>query len=133
MAVVSYKGTRALAYDAKSEARLVRDVTVSWSAAEGDSIKSAGAAVKEKYGSVIFNGREEELSKDSYFRPLPVGMAETEVKAAAEFMKAELKARGVDVEVIGRMAKDATLPPYISLSKVDKAIGVSWLRTHLRH
>ncbi|MFA6317250.1 MAG: MFS transporter [Elusimicrobiota bacterium] len=131
MGIVSSKGVRALAFDGNAEARLVRDVTVSWSAAEGDSIKAAGAAVKEKFGSVVFNGREEELSKDGYFRPLPVGMSETEVRAAAEFMKAELAKSGVDVEVVGRMAKDPTLPPYISLSKVDKSIGVSWLRTHL--
>ncbi|MBI5883721.1 MAG: hypothetical protein HZB91_11530, partial [Elusimicrobia bacterium] len=131
LGVVSSKGTRALAYDAKSEARLVRDVQIAWEQAEGESIKAAGKAVKEKYGSVIFNGREEELSKDSYFRPLPVGTAETDVKAAAQLMQDELKKRGMDVEVIGRMAKDPALPPYISLSKVDKAIGVSWLRTHL--
>ncbi|MBI5881767.1 MAG: hypothetical protein HZB91_01485, partial [Elusimicrobia bacterium] len=131
MGIVSSKGTRALAYDAKSQARLVRDVAIAWEQAEGESIKAAGQAVKEKYGSVIFNGREEELSKDSYFRPLPVGTAETDVKAAAQLMQDELKKRGMDVEVIGRMAKDPALPPYISLSKVDKAIGVSWLRTHL--
>ncbi|MBI5208818.1 MAG: MFS transporter [Elusimicrobia bacterium] len=131
LGVVSTKGTRALVYDGKTEAQLIRDVDVKWSDAEVGIIKAAGQAVSGRYGDTVFNGRSEEISGHSYFRTLPVGMSEAEVTAAAEFMRAELKARGLDLEVVGRLAKNPANPPYLSFSKVDKSIGVSWLRTHL--
>ncbi|MBI4676513.1 MAG: hypothetical protein HY748_02900 [Elusimicrobia bacterium] len=131
VAVISSKGTRSLVYDGRTEARVIRQVSVRWTQAEIEAIKAAALAVVERYGKGDFDGVEEKLTSYSYMRVLPLGLPKADVKAAAQLMEDGLKARGVDVYVVGRTAKDPANPPYLVLSRIDKSIGVSWARTHL--
>lgn len=55
---------------------------------------------------------------------LKAGTPETVVKQVAHVMETEMKARGLGYEVEGRMAKDPTLPPYITFSKLNKSLAV---------
>lgn len=52
------------------------------------------------------------------------GTPEATVKKMAHAFEAELRKRGLDYEVEGRMAKDPSLPPYVTFSKLNKSLAV---------
>ncbi|PIP84339.1 MAG: hypothetical protein CO113_07030 [Elusimicrobia bacterium CG_4_9_14_3_um_filter_62_55] len=122
--VIASRGTRALFFDKRGEAVLVREDKVAWSKAEGAAIDAAHAVVVGAYGEQEYNGKTHERSAYGFAHFLPIGMDETRVKEAAAFFAAELSARGMDIEVSARMAKKDTDPPYLTFSKIDKRTGV---------
>ncbi|MBI3552255.1 MAG: hypothetical protein HY077_07035 [Elusimicrobia bacterium] len=78
-------------------------------AANGTAIFEKNPGGPGPYGhSMIFNG----------------GTPEATVKKLAHAFEAELRKRGLDYEVEGRMAKDPSLPPYITFSKLNKSLAV---------
>jgi hypothetical protein len=52
------------------------------------------------------------------------GTPESVVKQVAHIFEAELKKAGLEFEVEGRMAKDPSLPPYATFSKLNKSLAV---------
>ena len=128
LAVQSSRGTRTLIFDRRGEGQLVNDETVRWTQAEKKAIVEAADALSLRYG----RAEREDTTAYSYFRTLPLGLPKDEVEEAARLLQSALKARGVDYEVVGRLAKYPEKdPPYLTLSKVDKSIGVAWMRAHL--
>ncbi len=88
------------------------------------AIDEAAAAVKARlpeFGTALKN---EFHSPYGYGMILREGTPESAVKALAAAFQAELRKRGMDFEVEGRMAKDPTLPPYLTFSKLDKSVAV---------
>jgi hypothetical protein len=133
LTLVASRGTRRLFFDRRGSAQLVEEVEITWSAEERTAITEVGALVKEKYGIGEYDGRSEELSNYGYAYFLPLGMEIGQVKEAASYFTDELARRGVDYPVAGRTTrKPETDPPYLSLTKIDKSIGVVPLRAGLR-
>ncbi|MBI5242809.1 MAG: hypothetical protein HY922_03875 [Elusimicrobia bacterium] len=127
LTVQSSRGTRTIIFDRKGQAQLVNDESIAWTDAEKKALAEAAAVVSRRYGAA----EREELTAYAYFRTLALGLPRDGVLAAAKLMREELKARGIDLEVIGRMAANPEKnPPYLNVSKIDKSIGVSWLRAH---
>jgi MFS family permease len=126
----SSRGTRMFVFDRAGKAVLLDEQKVEWTAKEKDAVTAAAAVVEARYGRA--KGKAEEFTSYTYFRGLPLELTKAQVTDAALLMEKELKARGIEVEVLGRQAKDpAKDEPYLTLSKIDKGIGVSWLRAHL--
>ncbi len=85
------------------------EVVKSQLAANGTEIEAKNPGGSNPYGhTLIFKG----------------GTPEATVKKMAHLFEAELKSRGLEYEVEGRMAKDPSLPPYITFSKLTKALAV---------
>ncbi|HAH08397.1 MAG TPA: hypothetical protein DCM05_18035 [Elusimicrobia bacterium] len=126
--VQSSRGTRTTVFNRDGSARLIDSNDVSWTESEKTAITDAAAVMAERYGKPS----REEFTAYTYFRTLRLGLSKAETEAAAAALQDELKTRGIDVEVIGRMPKDVQKDePYLSLSKIDKSIGVRWTRSNL--
>lgn len=126
----SSRGTRMFVFDRAGQAVLLDEQKVEWTAQEKSAVAAAAAVVEARYGRA--KGKVEEFTSYTYFRGLPLELTKAQVTDAALLMEKELKARGIEVEVLGRQAKDPSKDePYLTLSKIDKGIGVSWLRAHL--
>jgi hypothetical protein len=124
--VATNGGGKIYQYDAKGEPKLIyeepplpeterplineaADVVKSQLAANGTAIFEKNPGGPGPYGhSMIFVG----------------GTPEATVKKLAHLFEAELRKRGLDYEVEGRMAKDPSLPPYITFSKLNKSLAV---------
>lgn len=66
----------------------------------------------------------ESVSKYSFAIMLAPGTSEDKVLEAAEALEKELKDRGLNFEVEGRMAYEAGKPPYVTFSIIDKSWAV---------
>lgn len=132
--VATNGGGKIYRYDAQGEPKLVyeepglpEDVRA--------KIKEAAAVVVpelEKLGTALQTvdaktGKPmnaENHSPYGYSMILKAGTPEAVVKNVAHEMQKEMEARGLKFEVEGRMAKDPSLPPYITFSKLDKSLTV---------
>ncbi|MFA5140800.1 MAG: hypothetical protein WC728_16360 [Elusimicrobiota bacterium] len=128
----SDRGTRTVLYDKKGEPVLVSEEKIEWSAVEKTAIQETIKVVAEKFGRGEFNGNTEFWSAYSYSMLLPVGMPAAQVKEAAALFAAELAKRGVDIPAVGRTVKNPADAPYITVSRIDKSIGVFALRKNRR-
>lgn len=104
-----------------------------WSDVEQKAVAEASAEVGRQFGTQEYKGKTENISPYGYARFLPIGLPEEQVKAAARLFQSELDKRGIKLEVLGRTASKATDPPYLSTSKIDKALGIGLLRANRAH
>lgn len=129
--VQSSRGTRTLMYDRAGKPALIRQEDARWTEAEKTAIQEAARAVWDRFGKQEFpagSGTADNLGAYSYSLFLPVGLSREQVREAASLMNSALKAKGVDHEAAGRLAKNASDPAYLNVSKVDKSIGVLGMR-----
>ncbi|MFA6028905.1 MAG: hypothetical protein WC969_03520 [Elusimicrobiota bacterium] len=124
LVVMARRGLRGLRFDAKGEPVLVHEEKVSWTGAEKDALRSAGKAVAARYGS-----GKEDLEESGYQRYLRPGTSKADLEAAARLLQDELARRAMDYEVVGRMPKNPRNPPFLTLTKADKSMGIRLLRT----
>jgi MFS family permease len=123
LSVGANRGARILQHDDRGVARVER-TEPSWTAAEKDALAEASRRVVEKYGASEFNGKTGDQGDYSHSQFLKIGMTPAEVAAATDEFREILRGRGLNVEVIGRSAYKPTDPPYITVSKIDKSLGV---------
>lgn len=128
--VAADSGARLLEYDAQGKAVVTVDAKLSFTDKQRDAIKAASAATAEKFGRYEFNGQEENLSAFKWVRFLPLGMPAEQVQAAAAFMRERLAANGApEIAIDGRQAADPKNPSYLTISLLDKSVGVNALRS----
>ena len=130
--VKSDRGTRTVLYDKKGEPVLVSEEKIEWSEDEKTAIQEVVEAVAKAYGRGEFNGNIEFWNSYSYSMLMPAGTPAAKVKEAAAMFSAELAKRGMDIPAVGRTAKNPTDAPYLTVSRIDKSIGVSALRRNRR-
>lgn len=130
ISVGANRGARVLSFDAQGNAQLQREEP-GWTDAQKESLAAARAEAATRYGAHEFNGRTGEISTYGMAHFLPVGTPEAKLKEAAAWLQADLAKRGIDVEVVGRAAYKPTDPPYLTLSKIDKSLGIKLFRGDL--
>ena len=128
----SSRGTRTLMFDRAGKPALIRQEDVRWDDAEKAAIREAAQSVWARFGKQEFpsgSGTVDNLSAYSYSLFLPLGLSREQVREAAALMESVLKAKGIEREVAGRLAKKSSDPAYLNVSKVDKSIGVLGMRS----
>jgi hypothetical protein len=121
-------GARVVSFDATGAPVLARDANLRFTDAERAAISAASAATAEKFGRYEYNGKEENLGDFKWVRFLPLGMSAETVQEAARFMQAQLDRAGASIVVAGRQAADAKNPSYLTISLLDKTVGIKALR-----
>jgi hydroxymethylpyrimidine pyrophosphatase-like HAD family hydrolase len=135
MIVATNGGGKIYQYDAQGEPKLIYEEP-NLPESEKTVVKEAAEAVKAQLAG-LGTGLQTTDPKDPS-KPMepenmgPYGMSlilkagtpEATVKTIAHIFEAEMKARGLGYEVEGRMAKDPTLPPYVTFSKLNKSLAV---------
>ncbi len=121
-------GARVVSFDAAGAPVLARDAKLMFSANERGAIIDASALVAKNFGSYEYNGKEENLGDFKWVRFLPLGMSAEKVQEAAAFMQAQLDRAGVSIVVAGRQAADPKNPSYLTISLLDKTVGIKALR-----
>jgi len=121
-------GARLVSFDAAGAPVLARDANLRFTDAERAAIEAASAATAEKFGRYEYNGKEENLGDFKWVRFLPLGMSAETVQDAARFMQAELDRARVNITVAGRNAADPKNPSYLTISLLDKTVGIKALR-----
>jgi len=61
-------------------------------------------------------------------RFLPLGMPARRCRTPPRYMQAQLDRAGVSISVAGRQAADAKNPSYLTISLLDKTVGIKALR-----
>jgi|GEM_PF-7032216 len=89
------------------------------------AIAEAANSVKALLPGLGVSVKSEFNSPYGYGMILMEGTPEAAVKSLAASLQTELRSRGVDYEVEGRMAKDPKLPPYLTFSKLDKSVAAA--------
>lgn len=133
LTVGSNSGARLTTFDAKGEPVIAFDAALKFTDAQAAAITAASAKTADKFGRFEYNGAEENLSAFKWVRFLPLGMPAETVEAAAAFMQAELNAAGAGVTVAGRQAADPKNPSYLTISLLDKTVGMKALREVRRY
>ncbi len=128
LTVGSNSGARLSTFDSEGKQVVAFDAALKFTEAQAAAITAASAKTADKFGRFEYNGAEENLSAFKWVRFLPLGMPAETVQAAAEFMQAELDAAGAGVTVSGRQAADAKNPSYLTISLLDKTVGIQALR-----
>ena len=131
--VGSNRGAEIALYDGRSGKWETIREEPGWTEAEQKAVAEASVEVGRQFGTQEYNGKIEDVSRFGYARFLPLGLPEEQVKAAARLFQGELEKRGIKLEVLGRTAMKATDPPYLSTSKIDKALGIGLLRANRGH
>jgi|GEM_PF-1758200 len=121
-------GARVISFDAAGAPVLARDAKLRFTDAERAAIVAASAATAEKFGRFEYNGKEENLGDFKWVRFLPLGMPAETVQEAARFMQSRLDGAGVKITVAGRQAADPKNPSYLTISLLDKSVGIKTLR-----
>lgn len=121
-------GARLLAFDAEGAPTPARDAGLRFTDAQRAAIAAASAATAEKFGRYEYNGKEENLGDFKWVRFLPLGMPAQTVQDAAAFLQAQLDRAGANVAVSGRQAADPKNPSYLTISLLDKSVGIKALR-----
>ncbi|MBI5246793.1 MAG: hypothetical protein HY923_06395 [Elusimicrobia bacterium] len=128
LVVGSNSGARLTTFDAKGEPVVAYDANLKFSDAQAAAITAASAKTADKFGRYNYNGAEENLAAFKWVRFLPLGMSAETVAEAEKFMQAELDAAGTGLKVSGRQAADPKNPSYLSLSMLDKTVGIKALQ-----
>ena len=128
LVVGSNSGARLTTFDAEGKPVVAFDAALKFTDAQAAAITAASAKTAGKFGRYEYNGSEENLGAFKWVRFLPLGMSAETVAAAEAFMQAELDAAGAGVKVSGRQAADPKNPSYLSISLLDKTVGVKALQ-----
>jgi len=131
LTVGANSGARILTFDAAGAPVTAFEAALKFTDAQAAAITAASAKTADKFGRYEYNGAEENLAAFKWVRFLPLGMPAETVQQAAEFMQSELDAAGADVAVSGRQAVDAKNPSYLTISLLDKTVGINVLRESL--
>lgn len=116
-------GGRIYEYDAAGEPKLIFEEPK----LEQEVVDKISEAAKVVESELAANGtalKEGSHGPYGYSMILVGGTPEATVKKLAGRLQEELAARGLEFEVEGRMAKDPTLPPYLTFSKINKTVAV---------
>ena len=137
--VATNGGGKIYQYDNQGEPKLIYEEP-NLPEAQREIVKAAAEVVKAQLaglGSGLQTTDPKDASKPmeaenhgpyGFSMILKAGTPETTVKQIAHLMETEMRARGLTYEVEGRMAKDATLPPYITFSKLNKSLAVARIK-----
>lgn len=133
MYVAANSGGKVYKYDEKGEPQKVWEfpplaaevkATVA-QAVEATKEQFAAAGVVQHPGDAV--SPSESAGPYGHSIMLAVGTPEAKVKEVAQIYSHELASRGIEVEVLARVAKDPKNPPYITFSVVNKAVPVAWI------
>ena len=139
MIVATNGGGKIYQYDKQGEPKLIYEEP-NLPEAQREVVKAAAEIVKAQLaglGTSLQTTDPKDASKPmeaenhgpyGYSMILKAGTPEAVVKQVAHLMEAEMKSRGLTYDVEGRMAKDATLPPYITFSKLNKSLAVKRIK-----
>lgn len=137
MYVAANGGGRVYRYNAQGEPERVYEQPA-MDEAKKAVVAEAAAETKSKLSSIGATQHPgDAVSPSESFNPygyalmLSVGTPEATVKQAAKLLQSELAAKGVEVEVLARMAKNPANPPYITFSGINKSMPVAWISEHL--
>lgn len=122
--IAENRGARISIYEKDGKSNLVRQEPVLTSR-QISSLQNAADNVKAAYGAQEYKGKTQDLSDYGFAVFLPIGMSREKVAEAAAAFKAEV---GAEFDVVGRNAYKPEDPPYITVSKLDKSLGVALLR-----
>lgn len=118
------RGARISLYEKDGKANLVRQEPV-LTGEQKFILQKAADATKAAYGVQEYKGKTQDLSDYGFAVFLPIGMSKEKVAEAAAAFKAQV---GAEFDVVGRNAYKPEDPPYITVSKLDKSLGVTLLR-----
>jgi hypothetical protein len=124
--VATNGGGKIYQYDAKGEPKLIYEEPP-LPETERPLINEAAEAVKAQLaanGTAIFEKNPGGPGPYGHSMIFVGGTPEATVKKMAHVFEEELHKRGLDYNVEGRMAKDPSLPPYITFSKLNKSLAV---------
>ncbi len=135
MYVAANSGGRVYRYDEKGEPVRVFEVPALGDdlkakvaqAAEATKARLSEAGTEQHQPSATNINPSESWGTYGYAMMLKVGSSKEAVVKAGEILQDELKARGMDVEVSPRFAKDPANPPYINFSIVTKAPAAEFI------
>ncbi len=128
LTVGSNSGARLTIFNEKGEPVIAYDAALKFTDAQAAAITAASAKTADKFGRYEYNGAEENLSAFKWVRFLPLGMSAETVQAASAFMQAELDAANSGIQVSGRQAADPKNPSYLTISLLDKTVGIKALK-----
>ncbi|MDE2490129.1 MAG: hypothetical protein KGM24_04735, partial [Elusimicrobia bacterium] len=140
MYAAANSGGRVYRYDENGEPVRVFEAPA-LDAASKEKVAAAAAATKARLAelgaeqhvpSAANNNPSESWGTYGYAMMLKVGSDERQVRGAAAILQQELRARGLDVEVSPRFAKDPANPPYINFSIVTKKTSAAWIAKALK-
>lgn len=137
MYVAANGGGRVYRYNAQGEPERIYEQPA-MDEAKKAVVAEAAAETKRKLSSIGATQHPgDAVSPSESFNPygyalmLSVGTPEATVKQAAKLLQNELAAKGIEVEVLPRLAKNPANPPYITFSGINKSMPVAWISEHL--
>lgn len=135
--VSANSGGRVYRYDDKGEPEKIFDapamaedkVAKVRAAAEATKARLAAMGASQHPGDQ--NGPAESYNPYGFALMLAVGTPEAKVIEVSKALQEELEKEGIQVEVLARLAKDPTKPPYVMFSELNKAVPVKWIAERL--